>query len=128
LVKLCQPSHLNKPPIESTSKRLIQQTVTRKKKNYTDELIKKDDDFDLAFPMSRILKSDDYQNYLNDPLGEDMLEKASKLFGSTHIKGFYHTPMTSKDYDEVNIKDPPKGPIYPPFLPSVASNAIDVGK
>ena len=78
--------------------------------------------------MLRLFKSDEYQNDLNNQLGEDMLEKVCQMFGSSHIKNsFYHIPTSSEAYVEVNKNNPPKVPIYPPFLPSVASNAIYVG-
>ena len=72
--------------------------------------------------MSSLFKSDKYQDYLTNPLGVGMFEKACKLFGSSPIAGFYHVPTSSEAYDEVNEKDPPKGQIYPHFLPSVASS------
>ena len=78
--------------------------------------------------MSSLFKSDKYQDYLTNPLGEAMFEKACKLFGSSPITGVYHVPASSEAYNEVNEKDPLKGQVYPPFLPSVASNGIDVGK
>ena len=56
------------------------------------------------------------------------MKKACKLFGSSPIAGFYHVPTSSEAYGGVNEKDPLKGQIYPLFLPSVASNGIDVGK
>jgi hypothetical protein len=76
----------------------------------------------------KILKSDDHQDYLNSPLREGMTEKVSKLFSSSHINRCYHASPMSESYNKVNEKDPPKGPVYPPFLPSFASNTIDVRK
>ena len=118
----------SEPPKESTSKSIIQQIITRIKKNYANAPNKKVDDFDVAFPMSNVLKSDDYQDYFNGPLGEGMLKKISKLFGSSHIKRCYHISPKSEAHNKVNTKNPPEGPLYHPFLPSSAWNAIDVGK
>ena len=97
-----------------------------KNKDFDAEFQKKEDDFDTAFPTSRLPQNGIYQKYLADPLGEGMFEKACKLFGSSPIERSYHVPTSSETYNEVNEKDTPKGPIYPPFLPSVASNGIDV--
>ena len=95
---------------------------------YADALNKKDDDFDVASPMSNILKNDDYQDYLNDLLEEGVLEKISKLVGSSHIKWYHHISPTSEAYNKVNKKDPPKGPTNPSCLPNSTSSVIDVGK
>ena len=56
-----------------------------------------------------------------------MFEKTCKLFGYSPITGVHHVLTSSDASDKVNEKDPPKIQIYPPFLPSIASNRIDVG-
>lgn len=98
--------------------------------DYVKDMQENGNDFDQAYPISTILASDAYQEYVKDPLGEGMMDKAIKLFGFKPIKDFYHVPALpiNEAYEEIEEKLPDEdSPIYPPFLPSYASNAIDVG-
>ena len=97
------------------------------KKEYAKMMTDNDDDFDKAFPVSDIITGDEYQAYLREPLGEGNFDKARKLFGFPPIEGYYLVPEGSEAHDEIQDKNPPSV-IYPPFLPTVASNGIDVGK
>jgi hypothetical protein len=99
----------------------------RERKDYDYAMAQNNDDFYQAFPMSELLKGEDYQSYLADPLGEGKLEKSLELFHFKPLKDQFHIPEDSEAYREIKHKHPPDW-IRPPFLPSIASNGIDVGK
>ena len=98
--------------------------------DYVKDMHENGNDFEKAYPISTILASPGYQEYVKDPLGEGMMDKAIKLFGFKPIKDFYHVPKEPANdaYKEIEQKlQDDNALIYPPFLPSYASNAIDVG-
>ena len=97
----------------------------KEKKDYESELHKNHDDFNEAFPMASLLESDEYQSYLRDPFKEGTLDKVLELFRCKPIKGHFHVHKESEAYREID--DPGPEWIQPPFLPSPASNEIDVG-
>ena len=53
--------------------------LKKDKKKYDDE-VNNSWDFETAFPMSELFKTDAYKNYLQDPFAEGVLEKALDLF------------------------------------------------
>ena len=86
-----------------------------------------DDDFDKAFPLSKTLEHEDYKSYLEDPFKEGSLENALNLFSFRPLEDEFHVPDKSVALEEVKKTTPPDT-IRPPFLPSIESNTIDVGK
>ncbi len=85
-----------------------------------------------AFPMGTKLNSDEYKNYMKDPLNQENMNRVKNLFKFDAFQGdYYHVPSDSKSVLEMKQllkenQDLYKG-IQFPFLPSVASNGIDVG-
>ncbi len=79
------------------------------------------------FPLLETLQNADYNLYLEYPLGEGTLEKALDLLWFKPLEDQFHVPQDSDAYDEIKNKNPPNF-IRPPFLPSIASNGIDIGK
>ena len=99
----------------------------RETKDYQNELTKHDEDFNKAFLLLETLQHAVYILYLEDPLGEGKLEKSLDLFCFKPLEDQFHVPQDSDAYDEIKNKNPPNF-ICPPFMPSIASNEIDVGK
>ena len=95
-------------------------------RDYNNELTKHDEDFNKAFPMADVLQHEHYRSYLEDPLGDGKLEKAMDLFKFKPLKDEFHVPPDSEALEEVKKRSTPPF-IRPPFLPSIASNEIDVG-
>ena len=58
---------------------------------------------------------------------EGVLEKALDLFRFKPLGGHYHVNQGTDAHNEIKYRDTSPETIGPPFLPSIASNGIDVG-
>ena len=66
-------------------------------------MTKCNDDFNEAFPVSELINSPEYEEYLRDPFAEGALEKALKLFRFNPIKDHFHGLTCSEAYGEINV-------------------------
>jgi len=100
----------------------------KEKKEYESEIQKYEGSFEEAYPMASLLKSPIYQSYLRDPFEEGALENVIELFRCKPIEGHFHVPKDSEAHQEIKKETPAPEWINPPFLPSIASNQVDVGR
>lgn len=80
-----------------------------------------------AYPLGKLLNHNTYKAYIDNPFEGENLTKVKELLEFPIIPNFFHVSAGSLAHDEIqNIQHPTK--VGFPFLPSYASNTIDVGK
>lgn len=80
-----------------------------------------------AYPLADLLKDTTYKAYIENPFEGENLTRVKDLLKFPIIPHFFHVPAETPAHDEIQKMDHPEQVGFP-FLPSYATNSIDVGK